>query len=43
MARGYYDRVPDVVMKWHGMDSRMQSSTVHDQGLLGPVQLVREA
>ena len=43
LARGYYDRVPDTVMKWHGMDSRMQSTTLHDHGLLGPVQLVREA
>ena len=43
LARGYYDRVPDIVTKWHGMEPRMQSTTVRDHGLLGPVRLMRYA
>jgi hypothetical protein len=41
LARGYYERVPDIVTKWGGIEPRMQSTTVHDHGLLGPVQLLR--
>jgi hypothetical protein len=43
LARGYYERVPDIVTKWGRIEPRMQSTTVHDHGLLGPVRLVREA
>jgi len=42
LARGYYKRVPDIVMELAG-DSRMQTSHARDHGLLGPVRLVREA
>jgi hypothetical protein len=43
LARGYYERVPDITAKWAGIGPRMQTSTVHDHGLLGPVRLLREA
>jgi hypothetical protein len=42
LARGYYQRVPDIVMELAG-DSRTQTTHVRDHGLLGPVRLVREA
>jgi alpha-L-rhamnosidase len=42
LARGYHERVPDIVMELAG-DSRMQTTHVRDHGLLGPVRLVREA
>lgn len=40
-ARGYYDRVPDIVAKTQGVE-RMQVAVVREHGLLGPVRLVRE-
>ena len=43
LARGYYERVPDVISEVTGMETRMQATEVHDHGLLGPVRLVREA
>jgi hypothetical protein len=43
LARGYYERVPDVVTQLTGMEPRMQSTDVHEHGLLGPVRLIREA
>ena len=43
LARGYYERVPDVVTRLAGMEPRMQTTDVHEHGLLGPVRLVREA
>ena len=41
LARGYYDQVPDILMEISGMEPRMQTTEVHDHGLLGPVRLVR--
>ena len=43
LARGYYDQVPDIVTRVAGKEPRMQTTEVHDHGLLGPVRLVREA
>jgi hypothetical protein len=43
LARGYYDNVPDIVTRQSGVEPRMQTTEVHDYGLLGPVRLVREA
>jgi hypothetical protein len=43
LARGYYDHVPDIVTRLGGTEPRMQTTEVHDHGLLGPVRLVREA
>ena len=43
LARGYYERVRDVVSELAGMEPRMQTTEVHEYGLLGPVRLVREA
>jgi hypothetical protein len=43
LARGYYKQVPDMVASWGGIDPQMQSTSVHDHGLLGPVRLMREA
>ena len=43
LARGYYEKVPDIVTQWGGNEPQMQTTTVHDHGLLGPVRLVREA
>jgi alpha-L-rhamnosidase len=40
LARGYYEKVPDNVRQVFGMDG-MQTTTVHDHGLLGPVRLLR--
>ena len=42
LARGYYERVPDVMSQLGGIEPRMQTTEVHDHGLLGPVRLVRE-
>ena len=42
LARGYYDRVPDVAADLFGASGQMQVTVVHDHGLLGPVRLVRE-
>jgi hypothetical protein len=43
LARGYYDKVPDVIMRITGNPPGMQSTYVRDYGLLGPVRLRREA
>jgi hypothetical protein len=43
LTRGYYEKVPDIVTQWGGNEPQMQSTTVHDHGLLGPVRLLREA
>lgn len=43
LARGYYETVPDILMELAGMEPRMQTTEVHDHGLLGPVRLLREA
>ena len=41
LARGYYDTVPDIVADLAGLGDVMQTTEVHDHGLLGPVQLMR--
>jgi hypothetical protein len=41
LARGYYERVPDIVAQLNGTE-RMQQTEVHSHGLLGPVRLLRE-
>ena len=41
LARGYYDTVPDIVAELGGLGEAMQTTEVHDHGLLGPVRLVR--
>ena len=43
LARGYYEQVRDIATELGGIEPRMQSTEVHDHGLLGPVRLVREA
>src|SRR6185503_18895843 len=43
LARGYYDKVPDIMSDLGGGERRMQTTEAHDYGLLGPVRLVREA
>ena len=43
LTRGYYERVTDIVTTWGGNEPQMQSTEVHDHGLLGPVRLLREA
>ena len=43
LARGYYEKVPDIVGQLGGTEPRMQATEVHEHGLLGPVRLVREA
>jgi hypothetical protein len=42
LARGYYDKVPDIVDKIMGTGARMQTTDVHRHGLLGPVRLTRQ-
>lgn len=42
LARGYYDRVPDIALQLGGLEQRTQVTEPHDHGLLGPVRLVRE-
>jgi hypothetical protein len=42
LARGYYDKVVDIVSTFGGGGTRMQQTEVHDHGLLGPVRLLRE-
>ena len=42
LARGYYEQVPDIVTEWGGSEPQMQTTEVHDHGLLGPVRLLRE-
>ncbi len=41
LARGYYDTVPDIVAGLNGLADAMQTTDVHDHGLLGPVRLLR--
>ncbi|WP_431277950.1 glycosyl hydrolase [Leifsonia poae] len=44
LARGYYDRIPDIAMTIFDSESgRTQQTEVHDYGLLGPVRVIREA
>jgi hypothetical protein len=43
LARGYYEQVPDIITQLGGAEPQMQTTTVHDHGLLGPVRLVRAA
>jgi hypothetical protein len=43
LARGYYEQVPDIISQISGSEARMQTTTVRDHGLLGPVRLLREA
>jgi hypothetical protein len=43
LIRGYYDDVPDINTQWGAAEPQMQTTTVHDHGLLGPVKLLREA
>ena len=40
LARGYYEHVVDIATEWTG-NPQMQSTDVHDHGLLGPVRLLR--
>ncbi|HEU5483289.1 MAG TPA: hypothetical protein VFU98_00170, partial [Microlunatus sp.] len=40
LARGYYDTVPDIVAELSGLGDLMQTTEVHDHGLLGPVTLL---
>lgn len=42
LARGYYDRVPDVAAMSQGVQ-RTQVTHVREHGLLGPVRLLRES
>ena len=42
LARGYYERVPDIVARDLGGEDRMQQAVVREYGLLGPVRLLRE-
>ena len=42
LARGYYDRVPDVISRHEGLGPVMQKTHVRDYGLVGPVRLLRE-
>ena len=41
LARGYYDTVRDIVADLAGVGDVMQTTEVHDYGLLGPVQLMQ--
>ncbi len=43
LARGYYDRVPDIMLEIAGKEPQMQTTEVHAYGLLGPVRLLHEA
>ena len=42
LARGYYDRVPDIALQLFGGGEGTQQTEPHDHGLLGPVRLLRE-
>jgi hypothetical protein len=42
LARGYYDRVPDIMLELFGREGTQQTEP-HPHGLLGPVRLLREA
>ena len=41
LARGYYDRIPDIGLQLFGQEGTQQTEP-HDHGLLGPVRLLRE-
>ncbi|WP_198426036.1 MULTISPECIES: hypothetical protein [Microbacterium] len=41
-ARGYYERVADIVARDVGGEERTQHAVVREYGLLGPVRLLRE-
>jgi hypothetical protein len=41
LARGYYEDVPDINTEWGTTEPRMQTTSVHPHGLLGPVRLRR--
>jgi hypothetical protein len=41
LARGYYDRIPDIMLMIAGQEHTQQTQ-VHAHGLLGPVRLLRE-
>jgi hypothetical protein len=41
LARGYYDRVPDIMLQLTGGEGTQQTEP-HPHGLLGPVRLLRE-
>ena len=41
LARGYYDDVIDIVTEFSPGEIKMQTTEVHDHGLLGPVRLLR--
>lgn len=42
LARGYYENLDDVGARILGKPPTMQTTAVHDHGLLGPVRLLRE-
>jgi hypothetical protein len=42
LARGYYDKVFDIITKLAGLEPAMQTTEVRTHGLLGPVRLLRE-
>jgi alpha-L-rhamnosidase len=42
LARGYYDRVPDIMLELFGREGTQQTEP-HPHGLLGAVRLLREA
>jgi len=41
LARGYYDDILDIVTDFSPVEPQMQTTEVHDHGLLGPVRLLR--
>lgn len=43
LSRGYYEHVPDINTEWGTTEPRMQTTSVHPHGLLGPVRLRRAA
>ncbi|MCU1527705.1 MAG: hypothetical protein JWP75_1468, partial [Frondihabitans sp.] len=43
IARGYYDTLPDVLAEITGNGDPMQHAVVRDQGLIGPVRLLRQS
>ena len=43
LARGYYDNLVDVGARILGKPPTMQTTDIHDHGLLGPVRLLRAA
>jgi alpha-L-rhamnosidase len=42
LARNYYDKVIDNITELAGLEPAMQTTEVHNHGLLGPVRLLRE-